>query len=833
MNYSSSTRLRFISLTIAFGLSAFGQTDAPRIAPTTPADANAPKPVIAAKPAVAPAAADTTVKLSEFTVSTDRDLGYYSSDTAAGSVLTGKPVKELALSISLLNRDLLDDLQTTNIAEAMQFSASFNPENGLVRGQGAQMNAEGQFTNRVGNSTNGVPDSGAVERIELMKGPPSVLMSSASGGGAVNITPKRPQRRNFSETEFQYGNFQERYRVETNRVVTPKLGLRLGLQYSNASFNGASVQNQSVIPDFDRDRRLLFFGAVEWRPFRDTIIGVDVEQVRDRSVPSNRTSLRFVTVTRNGVAQRLPWYLAYDVPLTWSITGPDIETGKDHRYITARWSQTWTRFFKTEANIYNQWYNEKTLLGNQNIEESTTVAGLGGMRAVRVSSYDRTQTAQRTTQMAIRGVFDYAIRETKHQLIAKYNYYTFYTDSENYRAYNAGTNPLTGLVSANEIKGAWRQVEGVSATQLKGYDRSWPTNLSYLWRYANDAHDNPRRHQGNIIYTGEFPTPIGTFFPLAGVSYHSQIESFQSKWANVGGVLTNQTRLFSRPHRWGSAPSAGIVYQVTPSIGIYSSYLESFQVPTNTNSFQELLPNREGVSFETGVKLDFLDRKVTGTISHFDTTDKNRAVTDSSAFNINTRDINALGPRDSGFDANNLAANTARGDTVAVGEYNAKGWDGEVIVSPGHGIQATVSATFVDAKVVDDPNPSLVGSRQGGFAKRSFGSVLSYRFPTGPLKGLSIGGGYRYTSDRYLSRVRQNANVVGSPFVDYWQPPAKTVAIFSKYIFKLGRNDAWVQFNADNLLRSKRYINETAFTNLTIYGINTPVVWRVTTGIRF
>jgi iron complex outermembrane receptor protein len=96
------------------------------------------------------------------------------------------------------------------------------------------MNAEGQFTNRVGNSTNGVPDSGAVERIELIKGPPSVLMSSASDGGAVNITPKRPQRRNFAETVFQYGNFQERYRTEVNRVLTPKLGLRLGAQYSKA-----------------------------------------------------------------------------------------------------------------------------------------------------------------------------------------------------------------------------------------------------------------------------------------------------------------------------------------------------------------------------------------------------------------------------------------------------------------------------------------------------------------------------------------------------------------------------------------------------------------------
>ncbi len=790
-------------------------------------------PVTPAKPAGTAPADSSIVTLSEFSVSTSRDLGYYSSDTAAGSVLTGKRVKELALSISLLNRDLLDDLQTTNIAEAMQFSASFNPENGLVRGQGAQMNAEGQFTNRVGNSTNGVPDSGAVERIELIKGPPSVLMSSASAGGAVNITPKRPQRRNFAETEFQYGNFQERYRTELNRAVTPRLGLRLGAQYARASFNGASVQNQSVIPDFDRDRRLLLFGAVEWRPFPDTVVGVDVEQVRDRSTASNRTALRFATVVRDGVSRRLPWYLAYNVPLTWSVTGPDLETGKDHRYITARWSQTWTKFFKTEANLYNQWYNEKTIRGNQNLEESTTVAGLGGLRAIRVSSFDQTQTAQRTTQMAVRGVFDYAIGDSKHQFIAKYNYYTFYTDAQSYRAYNAGTNPVTGLVAANETKGPWLQIEGATADRLNGYDRSWPTNLSYLWRYANDAHDNPRRHQGNLIYTGEYATRAGTFFPLAGISYHSQIESFQSRYANVGGVLTNQTRLFSRPHRWGSAPSAGLVYQVTPSVGIFGSYLESFQVPTNTNSFQELLPNREGVSVETGVKLDFFDRKLTGTVSYFDTTDKNRAVTDSSAFNINTRDINGLGPRDPGFDAGNLAANTSRGDTVAVGEYNSKGWDGEIILSPGRGFQATVSATFVDAKVVDDPNPSLVGSRQGGFAKRSFGAVLSYRFPNGLLKGLGVGGGYRYNSDRYLSRVRQNPNVVGSPFVDYWQPPSKSLSFFSKYTFKIARRDAWVQLNVDNLLKSTRYINETSFANLLIYGIETPVVWRVTTGVRF
>jgi hypothetical protein len=70
----------------------------------------------------------------------------------------------------------------------------------------------------------------------------------------------------------------------------------------------------------------------------------------------------------------------------------------------------------------------------------------------------------------------------------------------------------------------------------------------------------------------------------------------------------------------------------------------------------------------------------------------------------------------------------------------------------------------------------------GGFAKRSFGTVLRYRFQNSTLKGLSVGGGYRYTSDRYLARVRQSPNVVGSPFVDYWQPPAKSLSFFSKYM---------------------------------------------------
>lgn len=56
-----------------------------------------PPPSAPIKPIVTTTEGTETVTLSEFSVSTSRDLGYYSSDTAAGSGLTGKPVKELAL----------------------------------------------------------------------------------------------------------------------------------------------------------------------------------------------------------------------------------------------------------------------------------------------------------------------------------------------------------------------------------------------------------------------------------------------------------------------------------------------------------------------------------------------------------------------------------------------------------------------------------------------------------------------------------------------------------------------------------------------------------------
>lgn len=767
-----------------------------------------------------------TVKLSEFLVSTDRDRGYYSSNSAAGSVLADTPIKNLPTSISVINRELLDDLQPTDIREALKFSASWNPDTGQIRGLDA-LGSDAAGTGRSGYGTNGLTETGAVDRVEVLKGPPSILYGSANPGGTINAVPKRPQTRNFVELEAQYGNFQRRYRFEANRVLRPNLRTRVGLQFTQRDSNNDQPQNQTVITDFDEDERLLFFNSTLWRPFAGTEVIVDFEYLRGRETRGDKTSLRFVTV--NG--QRLPWYRAYAMPLTWSISGPDARRSNDHYYFTGAVNQKITRWLKSESTLWYQW-RASNQFGSVGVEESTGAAGQPALKSVRVGNYNRSTNDQRSAIFTQRLLADFSIKDSTHRLLLRYNYYNFYNDSQTFRAYNAGTNPVTGLTAANEVKGPWLQIEGASGAQIAGYDRAFPAGLSYTWRYDQDNHDNPQRHQANAIHNATFPTRLGKFHTLAGVSYHNQVESYRTTYANVGGQLVNR-RLLQRPHRSASRPSAGMVYEPREGFGIYGLWAQSFAVPNTQNSFQELLPNREGENYEVGVKLDLFDRRLSGTLSYFDTVDFNRPLNDPNAFNVNTRDVNGNGPRDPGFNPNALAPNTPRGDQAAIGEYRSRGVDFDLTLQPWRSFQTTFSTTLMKAGTEKDPDPSNLNMPLTGFAEKNFAVVARYEFQSGFARGFALGGAFRWTDDYFLSRVKQTPAVRGSPYVDYYRPGARALNLFAKYNLKLGNRNVWLQLNVDNVLRDERTLNEVNFTNRTTFAIGTPVVWRLTSGLRF
>jgi outer membrane receptor protein involved in Fe transport len=768
---------------------------------------------------------DAPLSLSEFVVSTERDRGYYSGNAAAGSVLANTALKDLSMSIQVLNRQFLDDLQPTDIKEALQFASAWNPDTGQIRGLDA-LGADAAGTGRSGFGTNGLTEAGGVERIEVMKGPTSLLFGSSNPGGTINAIPKRPTNRNWVETEVMYGNFQQRYRLETNYVLNNRLRTRLGLQYSERSTNNDTPSNQIVIGDHDYDKRHLLFSSTIYRPFQNTEVILDFEYLRGRENRGDRTSTRFATVTRDGASVRLPWYLAYNVPLTWSISGPDAFRTNDHYYLTGAVNQKITPWLTSETNLWYQWRNGNNLR-NVSVEESTT-----GPKAVRIGNYNVSTNDQRTTMITQRFLTTFDIGESKHRLVVRGVKYDFYNDSQTFRAYVPGTNPITGRTAANEVKGPWLAIEGVSADTIRGYDLSWPAIGSYTWRYDQDNHDHPQRIQGNVIYQSEIPTKIGRFNVLSGIGYHRQIESYRTTWATVGGQAVNQ-RLLQRPKRTGSAPTAGLVYEPINGVSIYGQFAESFIVGNTQNSFQELLPNREGESKELGVKLDLWDRKLSGTFSVFSSLDFNRPINDPNQFNVNTRDVNGLGPRDPGFNANALAPNTPRGDNVALGEYKSEGFDADLIYQPWANLQISVATTIAEGSTERDPDPSNLGRPLTGASKKSYTGLVRYSFQEGALKGLAVGGAFRKTGELFLNRIKQTS-ALGAPFVDYYRPGKTTLNVFAKYNFKVRGHSAWVQLNGDNVLHSAvNTLNEVSFTNRLTFEVESPVTWRVTTGVRF
>jgi iron complex outermembrane receptor protein len=92
--------------------------------------------------------------------------------------------------------------------------------------------------------------------------------------------------------------------------------------------------------------------------------------------------------------------------------------------------------------------------------------------------------------------------------------------------------------------------------------------------------------------------------------------------------------------------------------------------------------------------------------------------------------------------------------------------------------------------------------------KNSIAMFSNYKF-AGSLKGLSVGAGGRWTSQRlYFNGITHGAgqletNAAGQPF-NVWTPSELTLNGMIKYEFKRGGHDQYVQLNVDNVLNDQR-----------------------------
>ncbi|AOB31969.1 TonB-dependent receptor [Bordetella sp. H567] len=144
--------------------------------------------------------------------------GYVARRSSAGSK-TDTPLVETPQSISVVTRQQMDDQAAQTLDQALRYvPAVYSQDNDLrfdqltIRGFAADSYLDGMKLNRTTWFANPRIDPYFLERIDVLRGPASVLYGQASPGGLVDMVSKRPTAEPLHSIEMGIGNDQ-RYQL--------------------------------------------------------------------------------------------------------------------------------------------------------------------------------------------------------------------------------------------------------------------------------------------------------------------------------------------------------------------------------------------------------------------------------------------------------------------------------------------------------------------------------------------------------------------------------------------------------------------------------------------
>ncbi|WP_455755416.1 TonB-dependent siderophore receptor [Stutzerimonas balearica] len=191
----------------------------------------------------------------------------YVAKRSVSATKTDTPIIETPQSISVITADRLRDQGSLTIQDSLRYVSGMRGEAygfdsrgdfSLVRGVSPTIFLDG-LQQSVGSYTNTRTDPFTLERVEVIKGPSSMLYGQSSVGGLLNLVSKRPQAERRNELQLQYGSFD---RKQIAFDSTGPLDDDGTLLYRVVAI-GRDSQTQV---DHTQDNRLVFMPSLTWRP---------------------------------------------------------------------------------------------------------------------------------------------------------------------------------------------------------------------------------------------------------------------------------------------------------------------------------------------------------------------------------------------------------------------------------------------------------------------------------------------------------------------------------------------------------------------------------------
>ena len=197
--------------------------------------------------------------------------GYLAGQSGTGTK-TDTPLRETPQSITVVTADRVTDQGALTIQETLRyvpgvFADAYGPDSRgdypRIRGQDPNIYLDGTRVVNTWQNNEWRPDPYTLERIEVLRGPASVLYGDTSTAGLLNLVSKRPQAESFNEIGVQFGSFN---RKQVQFDSTGKLTKDGEWLYR---FIGI-FRDSGTQTDFVPDDRIVLAPSLTWRPANNT-----------------------------------------------------------------------------------------------------------------------------------------------------------------------------------------------------------------------------------------------------------------------------------------------------------------------------------------------------------------------------------------------------------------------------------------------------------------------------------------------------------------------------------------------------------------------------------
>jgi iron complex outermembrane receptor protein len=198
----------------------------------------------------------------------DTRSGELSSTASAGSAL-GLSVLQTPASLTVISREQLEQRGDSNLNDAISRAGAISamPHPAMASALSSRGFTDGASVMRLYDGLRqyggvGITfpfDTWSIERIEVLRGPASVIHGDGAIGGVINIVPKKPTRAIENEISVTVGSEDTaRLGFGSGGALTPELAYRLDERQLQRRLGRSRAQQDAT-----------FSGALLWQPRAD------------------------------------------------------------------------------------------------------------------------------------------------------------------------------------------------------------------------------------------------------------------------------------------------------------------------------------------------------------------------------------------------------------------------------------------------------------------------------------------------------------------------------------------------------------------------------------